>query len=403
MTSKVSRYKRKKERRKTPRINFSVEKIAFFLLLIVGISYGIYAYVGFKNIKSEDVLAKSNSDFYLLSKQKDQLDKTLIVFEQEYNEKEKISRAYLYSENKEKEVSVLTYIPGWVEYADVSGDFGSGIPISSFRFAGDFLQEGRGFEYAIWQFEQLLGGNIDNYIWISSDAFAVFSDRLGESSGDSVYAQYYANGFNVNQEAFFLNSFVSKMGWLNLAISSSKFRDAEAIIYSSLSTLGNTVAKLKQIHSSTLSTRPYLIDLSSSNYLSQQESSSGVGITSYINTSEYDSVWREFADSMIDRQLERERVRVEVYNGSGMSGYAGQYARRIRNSGCEVVRFDNAPQEYESTKFYIPKPNDFKYSFKVIQELFPGTYEIVEGRPSFMTTGDIVIILGEDITKVYAF
>ncbi len=402
MSSKVSRYKRKKEK-KAFKIYFNIEKFLFFLILIGLLAYAVFAYVGFKNIKSEDILAKGNSDFYLLSKQRDQLDKTLIVFEQEYNGKDKISMAYLYSENKEKEVSVLTYIPGWVEYTEVKEDFGSSIPISSFRFAGDFLQEGRGFEYAIWQFEQLLGGNIDDYIWISSDAFAVFSDRLGEASGDTVFAQYYVNGFDVNQEAFLLNSFVSKMGWLNLAISSSKFRDAQAVIYSSMSTLGNTVGKLKQIHSSILSTRPYLIDLSSSSFLSQQESSSGVGITSYINTAEYDEIWREFADSMIDRQLEKERVRVEVYNGSGMSGYAGQYARRIRNSGCEVVRFDNAPEEYEKTKFYIPKPDDFKYSLKVIRELFPGTYEIIEGRPSFMTTGDIVIILGKDIPTVYSF
>ncbi len=403
MSSRVNRYRQKKEKKKARKIHFSIEKI-FFLFLIVGaLTYGIYAYIGFKNIKSIDVLRESNSDFYLLSKRKDQLDKTLIVFEQEYNGKDKISMAYLYSENKEKEISVLTYIPGWVEYTEVEEDFGSSIPISSFKFAGEFLSQGRGFEYAIWQFEQLLGGNIDEYIWISSDAFEVFSDKLGEVSGDSIYAQYYTNGFDSNQEAFFLNSFISKLGWINLALSSSKFKDSEAVIYSSFPTLGNTVAKLKQIHSSTLSTRPFLIDLSSSKYLSQQEASSGVGITSYINTSEYDLVWREFADDMIDRELERERVRVEIYNGSGMSGYASQYARRIRNSGCEVVRYDNAPVQQEKTQFYVPKPDEFKYSLEVIFELFPGSYEIVQGRPSFMTTGDVVIILGKDIPTVYSF
>ncbi len=403
MPPRVRRNRRKQEIKVSMKRKFNIKRLLFFLLVIAVVAYVVYAYIGYRNIKSEDVLRNSNSSFYLLSKQKDELDKTLIVFEKEYNGKDMISMAYLYSENREKGVSVLTYIPGWVEFAEVKDDFGSSIPVSSFRFAGDFLQEGRGYEYAIWQFEQLLGSNIDSYIWISSEAFTVFSERLGESSGDVLYAQYYSNGFDVNQDAFFLNSFVSKMGVLNLTISSYKFKDDEAVIYSSLSTLGNTVAKLKQIHSSTMSTKPYLIDLSNSRYLSQQESSNAVGITSYINTTEYDNVWKEFAMSMVDRQLERERVRVEVYNGSGMSGYAGQYARRIRNSGCEVVRFDNAPQLQPKTQFYVPKPESFKYSLEVIFELFPGSYEVIEGRPSFMTTGDIVIILGKDIPTVYSF
>ncbi len=282
-------------------------------------------------------------------------------------------------------------------------DFGSSIPVSTFKYAGDFLQEGRGFEYAIWQFEQLLGSNIDEYIWVSGNAFKIFEDKLGESMGDSIYAQYYSNGFKVNQEAFFLNSFVSKLGWFNLMVSSSKFKDSQAVIYSSLPTLGNVIVKLKQIHKSTLSLSPYLIDFSSNEYLSQQESSGGVGISSYINTDEYDSVWSGFIESMIDRKLEKERVRVEVYNGSGMSGYASQYARRIRNSGCEVVRYDNAPVEQEKTQFFVPNQEGFVNSLEVISEIFPGTYEIVEGRPSFMTTGDIVIILGKDIPTVYSF
>ncbi len=402
MKSGRERYKREDGRTRR-KLNIKFGNILFFLILISIIGYGVYTYIGFSNIKSEDPIKQSNSDYYLLSNQRDALEKTLVVFEEEYNEKERIKVAYLYAENKEKATAVLVYIPGWVEYTGLEKDFGSSIPISTFRYAGDFLQEGRGFEYAIWQFEQLLGSNIDEYIWISSSAYKIFSDKLGESGGDSVYAQYYSNGFKVNQEAYLLNSFVSKMGWLNLIISSPKFKDSEAVMYSSLPTFGNVIMRLKQIHESTISLRPFLLDLSNAEYLSQQESLGKVGITSYIETEKYDEVWRSFIDGMIDRELEKERVRVEVYNGSGMSGYASQYARKIRNTGCEVVRFDNAPNEQEKTQFYVPKKDEFSKSLNVIFELFPGTYEIVEGRPSFMTTGDIVIILGKDIPTVYAF
>ena len=396
------RYKSKEGSDKR-RININLNRIFLFLVLICIAGYGVYTYTAFSKIKSIDPIKKSNLDYYLLSNQNDALEKTLIVFEEEYNEKERIKVAYLYAENKERGESVLIYIPGWVEYTGLEKDLGSSVPISTFRYAGEFLQEGRGFEYAIWQFEQLLGSNIDEYIWISSPAYKIFSEKLGESSGESVYAQYYSNGFKVNQEAYILNSFVSKLSWFNLITSSHKFKNSEAVIYSSFPTLGNVVLKLKQIHQSTISTRPYLLDLSSSEYLSQQESMGGVGISSYIDTDKYDVVWREFIDGMIDRQLEKERVRVEVYNGSGMSGYASQYARKIRNSGCEVVRYDNAPNEQAKTQFFVPKKDDFPKSLNIIFEIFPGSYELVEGRPSFMTTGDIVIILGKDIPTVYAF
>ncbi|MDY0096853.1 MAG: LytR C-terminal domain-containing protein [Candidatus Dojkabacteria bacterium] len=403
MSSGRERYKKSKEKKGRKSLNIGMDKILLFLFLIGILAYGIYTYIGFSNIKSDNPLKNSNSDYYLLSDKKDDLEKTLIVFEEEYNEKEVIKYVYLYAENKEKSKSVLIYLPGWLEYRGLEKDFGTSVSISAFRYAGEFIQDGRGFEYAIWQLEQLLGSNIDQYIWFSAQSLSVFQDKLGTSSGDSVYAQYYNNGFDVSDESFFFNNFVSKLGWFNLLMSSSKFKDSEAVIYSSYPTLGNIVVELKNIHSSTLATRPYIIDFSNAKYLSQQVSSGTVGITSYINISEYDTVWRGFVDGMIDRELEKERARVEIYNGSGLSGYAAQYSRRIRNSGIEVVRYDNAPQKEEKTKFYVPNIEDFPNSLQTVQEIFPGTYEIIEGRPSFMTTGDIVIILGKDIPTVYSF
>lgn len=399
---KRDRYRVKREKKKK-RIHINLGRLFVFILIAAIVGYCIYGYIALNNINSTNVLEKSDSDYYLLSKGNDQLEKTLIVFEEEYNEKNRISMAYLYAQNKEKGVSTLVYIPGWVEYSGIKSDFGSSLPVSSFRFAGDFLQEGRGYEFAIWQFEQLLGGNIDEYIWVTPQARNAFTQNLKQSSEEAVYAQYYANGFEANQEAFFLNVFASKLGWFNLLKSSSQFRNSNAEMYSSLPTLGGVISRFRQIQSGILSSRPYLVDLSSGKYLSQQESSSGVGITSYVNVDEYDVTWREFIGNMLDRELEKEQVRVEVYNGSGISGYAGQYARKIMNSGCEVVRYDNSPALEEKTKFYVSKPENFKNSLNVILELFPGTYEIIEGRPSFMTTGDIVIILGKDIPTVYSF
>ncbi|KKP43212.1 hypothetical protein A3K02_02295 [candidate division WS6 bacterium RIFOXYD1_FULL_33_8] len=402
MSTGRERYRASVEKKK-PKIKIKFGNVLFYLFCTLLLAGGIYSYISFNNVKNENPLEGGNTEYYLLSSKKDALEKTLVVFEEEYNESERISRVYLYLENKDKQISILVYLPGWVEYAGLEEDFGNTVPVSSFKYAGEFKQRGRGVEYAIWQIEQVLGTNIDEYIWFNASSFKVFSEKLGESTGDPIYAQYYANGFEASDDAFFLNSFISRLGWVNLIFSASKFKDSESTVYSSLPTLASTVVKLKQIEQGTLSSRPYIIDLSDNKYLSQEELVDSGGISNTIKTSEFDATWREHIDSMIDRELEKERTRVEVYNGSGVTGAAGQYARRIRNSGCEVVRFENAPNNVDNTIFYVPNKEEYNDSLSTIMEIFPGQYEIIEGRPSFMTTGDIVIILGKDISRMYSF
>lgn len=397
------RRKQKKTKSEKKKSKFKLGKLLFFLVIISILGYGIYSYTVFSNIKSINPLSSSNADYYLLSHRKDALEKTLIVFEEYYNEQEVIQSAYIYAVNKEKSKAVLIYIPGRIEYTGVDKDFGSGITVSTFKYAGEFIQKGKGFEYAIWQFQQMLGTNIDNYIWFSAETMQLFEEKLGQPLSGQMYAQYFSNGFELPEEVFFLNSFCSRLSWINLILSSSELQDSNSTVYSSFSTFLSSVEKLRDIYRSTLHARPYVIDFSQSEYVTIMESASGVGLSSQIDISAFDSVWRDFVDSMIDRNLEKERVRVEVYNGSGLSGYASQYARKIRNSGLEVVRYDNAPDLVERTQFYVPYPKEYKNSMEVIREIFPGGYDIVQGRPQFMTTGDIVIILGKDIPTVYSF
>ena len=94
----TGRERYKKGQSKTKRkINLGSGKILFFIFLIGILAYGIYTYIGFSNIKSENPLRNSNSDYYLLSDKRDALEKTLIVFEEEYNEKEVIKYVYMYA------------------------------------------------------------------------------------------------------------------------------------------------------------------------------------------------------------------------------------------------------------------------------------------------------------------
>lgn len=391
------------EMNKIPKVKFNWFKLILILVGILFVAYIGYTYVNFLNIKTQNPLNGTSGEKYLISKNSGSFKKTLIVFESEYEGKQKIEKVYLYAENKEKGASILIYLPSWVMYRGLESDFGNAVAVSGFRYAGDFIKPGKGIEYAIWQLEEVLGLKIDDYIWFDAKTYESIRDVLGEVITDTVYSQYYENGNEVSEEVFFLNGFVSRLGWVNLLVSGNRLESNGSVLYSSFNTLPSAIVQLKSIHKSILSLKPYVIDFSQSRYLLQEESDAGAGISSYIKTNEFDIQWREKTVRMIDKGLEKERVRVEVYNASGIAGKASSYARRIANSGCEVVRFDNAPNNQEKTQFHVPNEEEFKISLGVVGELFPGVYEILSTRPSFMTTGDIVIILGEDISKIYSF
>lgn len=385
------------------RINLNIKKIGVIFLALCSIGYLVYVYISFMNIKSINPLKDDNTQQYLLTKYPNTFKKTLIVFESKYGDnQDKIEKVYMYAENKEKDLSVLVYIPNWILYTGLESDFGSAVAVSGFKYAGEFIQPGKGVEFAIWQIEEFLGMKIDDYIWFDSESFNLLQENLGEVSSDTVYAQYYQNGMEISEDVFFFNGFVSRLNWFNLMFSAGKFKDREAVVYSSLNSLPHVVLEMKNIHNSILRLKPFVVDLSLSKYIDSRENDGG-GMQNFIKLSEYDSVWRAHTPRMIDRDLEKERVRVEVYNASGISGIASSFARKISNSGCEVVRFDNAPSIENVTLFYIPNQDDFKKSVEIVTDLFPGQYEIVNSRPSFMTTGDIVVILGEDISGMYSF
>lgn len=394
---------KRKPKGESKRVKIDIKKLLIPIFLVLVATYCIFALTSFNNIKTSNPILEHNSHLYLLSSRKDTLKKTLLVFEKKVDNQEKIEEVYIYVENVDKEKAILIYVPSWLYYAGLENDFGNAIPVSSFKYAGDFLQQGRGVEYAIWQIEQLLGINFDSYIWFTPESMSVLKNTLGDISGNNMYSSYYENGRTVSEESLYINSFLSKLNWFNLLTKASTFRDSNAVIYSDKGSLVETFLELKNIQKKIYSIKPYLLNSGSLENIDSVESTNFAGIINYLNINEYDTSWRALSSKLLDKGLEKERVRVEVYNGSGTSGVASDLARKIENAGCDVVRFDNAPDIIENTIFYVPKPLDYKNSLEVISDLIPGQYEIVNERPTFMTTGDIVIILGKDISRMYSF
>jgi hypothetical protein len=129
----------------------------------------------------------------------------------------------------------------------------------------------------------------------------------------------------------------------------------------------------------------------------EQTVASGDRKEARFNTRGFDQEFAKYISQLVSREVERERVNVEVYNASNISGLASEYARKIRHTGSRILRFDNSPNLYDETVIYVPEPEGYSNSLALIRDLVGYDVEVRYERPSFITTGDIVLILGTDI------
>lgn len=396
---------RKENKQKSRKVNLQIlgRVVLFLLLLSVLILIG-RGVINILSIKVIDYTKINSSTEYILSKNSTDLKKTLIVFEEGLGEKRKISHAYLYVENSKKKNGMLVYIPSNLYFNGLEEEFGNKIPISSLKYAGDYLQKGRGVEYALWQFAQLLGLKYDDYIWITSEGVSALNQTYGnvsdvDSGLTNIYS--YEKDFKCENDFLFLNSVSKKINFSRTLIYSDKLSDLNGEIYSSKS-FSDIMNLLKGINRKVKEYKVYTLDLSNEMYSKEEDLNSG-GKAKVLDSKAYDEVFRERYGKMIGSALEKERGRIEVYNGSDISGIASQLGRKIENSGGDVIRYGNAPSSVEKTKVYVPNIGEYGNTFKLVSEILSGRFEVVEDRPSFMTTGDVVIILGKDIKFMYSF
>lgn len=388
--------------KKNTHINWSKILVYGFLSALI-LFFAVY-FIIILSAKFNDPTKQNGSHQYLLSKSTEDFEKTLVVMETGSGDDRKISEIYLFLSNQNKKETILIYVPGWMYFSGLEEDFGNSIALSSFRYAGDFLQEGRGVEYAIWQIGQMLGLKADKYIWFSPEGVDNYSEMYGDFSGvEDKYREYYKTvDSDVLGDSFYkLNMLASKYSVFDNMTHMGSMLDTQESVFSNMSfreylsfwsSLNNKIAK----------TESFGIDLSYFRYSTEDLSSSG-GQMRYLNTTEFDTVYRNLISKIMDRSLEKERVRVEVYNGSGVAGAAKQFGRKIENSGCDVVRYENAPSTADRTVVYVSNKESYKNSLEIVTEILSGSFDLVEGRPAFMTTGDIVVVLGKDIQQMYSF
>ncbi len=380
--------RKRKERKKKEKKRVPLGKYLLWILLFAFVVYFAYFLLSVFTLKTVDVSASNDSSLNLFSKVSSDLEKTLIIVEEKDGDRSKIVSVYAYLENKSKKNELLIYLPGDVYYAGLEEKFGNEIPVSSFRYAGDFLERGKGVEYAIWQINQLLGFKSERYIYFSSDATDIVKGFVGNKEGVFVGASG-------------VEEIASALSFQKMFFSVRELNGLDEKIYSNVP-FYTTRLTLESLKSGKKGYRREVIDFSDEKYLKEGKLLTGEEIK-VLNTSEYDKELNKLLTNVLDRNLENERVRVEVYNGSGLTGVAYSFGRKITNSGCDVVRYENAPNMYTKTTLFIPDMESFKNAYEIVSDVIPVEFNVVEGRPDFMTTGDIVVILGENIEKMYSF
>ena len=397
----VKRKKRSKGRRK---FNINIKAILFSLVAIAFVVYVVYFLVVFLGIETVDPVAQNIASHAILSQESSDMEKTLFIFEKETDEARRISDVYVLFENKRKGISLLVYVPGNMYFDGLEEEFGSSISISSLRYAGDFLQEGRGVEYTLWQLSEIMGFRVHNYVWITTEAYEKMIDIYGETSPprerDRLNFQSLVGG-DPADSFFGLYMFSSNVSNLKTFFNVNQIGELNEQIFSNMSFL-NVLQKVSNLRRNVERTQSYALDVGRPAFSIEKFSEKG-GIVRSLNVWEYDKALRDYVFRMIDRGLEQERVRIEVYNATDIAGRALIYSRKIQNSGCDVVRFGNAPGDYERTKVFVSDRDQFRNSLRVVSDVLLGRFELLEERPSFMTTGDIVIILGDDIAQTEIF
>lgn len=369
---------------KTKKRSFPISGILKVMLMLI-----ITLIILFSIIKAVSIISQiSNTSFdNPLSNAKNvnlvkygNVTRTMFIF---VNSKDQISFVSVFINNSESAEILHYYIPGWVYMPDYSTSFDEEVPVKNLIYAGDLLNPARKYEYAIWQIINLTGISIDSYVIVNENSASLncFS-KLLDTSLDP-------DPFVIKRESFFRSYDATRClfneNFINTLSSTVKTN-------LSLSELDSRIASIRDA----LNGRVYRIALNETAYLRDGVSKTGELIQK-VNYLEADEVLQEYSSVIRSKQLQMEQVKVEVYNGSSVSKAGERYARRIANSGCYVLRYGNAPVPYDKTNIIIMDEDKYSESLRLVEDIFAIEPEKTATRPNFMTTGDIILILGKDI------
>ncbi|MCD4811608.1 LytR C-terminal domain-containing protein [bacterium] len=345
--------KRKTKKQTKGDITKRLLKVWPYIFLAFAILFLIYRTIILVSFKVDC----SNIPTDMLSKDRGMIS-NLFVFEHDG----RISNIEILVYSSDKKNMLELTIPTWIYVSEKGVDE---FPISSLESVGEFLSYGLGKEYTVKYLSDLLGIKFDSYVWLvdSSENVEEFQKDLSVWSilfdfkyNEELKGHIYSNLpiINLITQVNYINSVVGEYDYEQLDMSVCCLK--EVVISESD----------KQLH---------------------------------FDKRSFDSEFSKYIDDLVSRDAERERVNVEVYNASDISGLASKYARKIRHTGCRILRYDNAPKLYESTVIFVPELEGYENSLGLVRDVMGEGVKLRYERPQFITTGDIVVVLGKDLSE----
>lgn len=309
-----------------------------------------------------------------------------------------IQHVYLNIWNEDTGSGSLICIPGWVYYSSYATGVKEPVEVNDMLYVA---QEVRGDRmYAVAEIEKWLGIDIDSYILV---------DAEGRHFIDSIFGQTQYNDDPVE----FIQQFTSSISPFKLITNSDNVENLSAGIHSNMGPIA-LYEEIERIDNLAGGKSLTVIDLSDENYHISDVSQAGTEIK-LININEFDKALSSHYQVLRSRIVEKEQAKVEVYNSSAISGFAGEVGRRIQNTGVKLLRSGNSPMEYNQTTIYVSNLEKYPNSLSIVKaqldrailgatalgtdskSTFKGEIRILQGRPDFLTTGDIVVIIGSDV------
>ncbi|MBI2356582.1 LytR C-terminal domain-containing protein [Candidatus Dojkabacteria bacterium] len=362
-----------------------------FILIILSLFYLWTLYRGVVGPQLSCTVCDTKLD---ILKKKEDIESTLYIIKSPVDNR--LAGAWLVISNSNLAKTLVIYVPPGVFVGDPNELFRSYIQVSDLEYAGVVINPERAVEYVVWQLESMTGFTVENYIWVDESSLIKLNELFGDISeySHSEYSNVYSNPTSISNPSLMVTSFIDKFMFTKIATNPTLWADTYRSLDTNLSSV-NLISHIYTMKGRFKAMEVEMIDLSQEEVILTTKDLNEKEI-SVINYSAYDRIIEENFNIVRSRSVEKEQAKVEVYNGSGISGLASRYARKVQNFGIKVVRYDNAPQEYERTTIYVSNRDKFGNSFESVQDLICRSCDIIEGRPDFITTGDIIVILGRD-------
>lgn len=374
--SKGKRSRRRKVGKSKKVFRVSFKKLLKLLVLLTLVCIlGFWFFVAYRTVTEIKVRDVVGFDSEIVNfAQHGNVRKTLLIYEDPNSSEEKNLFILAIIFNSDTSEVLIYYFPGNIYIHDYFAE--KYISIENLTYAGNSYMYEEKYAYVIRQIEEQMSVKFDSYIWFGSEVarnFVSDNERWGYSEKD-VFGLF------------------SKLSFFNLITKYYKVYLFEEFLHSNMNFV-EMYAYFQSIKGIVNSGNYKFVNLGEKSMTREVVLGSGKTVRS-LDMNAIDISLRGEIDIVRSRDLSREHVKVEVYNGTDIPGYARIMARKIFNAGCRVIRYENSSQNYDQNYIYIPDKERFPNGLEVVNSIVEDAI-IVVGRPDFLTTGDIVVVLGQ--------